>query len=55
MKIQIKEIAPGTGKWAIYQVSSVAVGAGRTTYPSSEEAEQVARAQHPDKEIEVVQ
>jgi hypothetical protein len=39
MKIQIKELASGTGKWAICQVSSVAVGAGRTTYDSSEEVE----------------
>lgn len=52
MKVQIKEVAPG--KWAIYLVSSVGVTGGRTTYASSAEAEKAARAQHPDKEIEVI-
>lgn len=55
MKIQIKKIAPGSDKWAIYQVSSVGVAAGRTTYSSFEEAERVARVQHPDKTIEIIQ
>jgi len=55
MKIQIKEMAPGTGKWVIYQVSSAAVAAGRTIYSSFEEAERVACALHSDKEIEVIQ
>lgn len=49
MKVQIKEVAPG--KWAISLVSPVGVEAGRTTYLSLEEAERVARAQHPDMEI----
>lgn len=53
MKIQIKEVTPGN--WSIFQVGSVGVAAGRTTYLSSEEAERVARAQHPDKEIEIIQ
>lgn len=52
MKIQIKEVTPG--KWAIYLVSSVGVAARRTTYASSDEAEEAARAKHPDKEIEVI-
>jgi len=52
MKVQIKEVTPG--QWAIYLVSSIGVAAGRTTYASSEAAEKVARAQHPDKEIEVI-
>lgn len=52
MKVQIKEIAQG--KWAIYLVSSLGVSGGHTTYASSEEAEEEARVQHPDKEIEVI-
>ncbi|MCX7219524.1 MAG: hypothetical protein NTY70_11500 [Burkholderiales bacterium] len=52
MKIQIKEVRQG--QWAIYIVSSLAVAAGRTTYASFDEAEKVARTQHPDKEIEVI-
>ena len=52
MKVQIKEAAPG--KWAISLVSSMGIVAERTTYSSAEEAERVARAQHPDKEIEII-
>lgn len=52
VKIQIKEVTPD--QWAIYVVSAVGVAAGLTTYASSEEAEKAARAQHPDKEIEVI-
>lgn len=51
MKIIISEITPG--EWSIQQVTSIGVVAGSTTYPSSKEAGQVSRTQHPEKEVEI--
>jgi len=39
--------------WAIKLASSVGVSAGKTVYPTKEEAIQEAKTQHPNKEIVV--
>jgi len=50
-KFVVKETAPGV--WALSHVTPVCAAVGRTMYPSSEDAVQVARERDPDAVIEI--